>query len=183
MNVPLRLATASVCLLPVAALGAERAAIRPGLWEITHQTEIAGRPPVPDDVLARMPPEARARIEAAMKGQGAGGAGGGHASRQCITDQDIDRGFTPETARQQCTQKVLSQTRTSMEVAVECTSADGQGGTARGTVKWSAASPESMTGTIDMTMTQGAQSTTTHATLKGHWLGTDCGDVKPRKRD
>ncbi len=180
MRIPLWLAAAGLCLLCVVALGADKAAIKPGLWEFTHQADVNGRPPIPDDLLAKMPPEARARMEAAT--QGRGGAGGGKSTnRQCITDRD--RSFRADDERQHCTHKIVSQTPTSMEVAVECASVGDRGASGHGTFKWTAPNPETMKGTVDMTMTQGAQTMTSHVTIAGRWLGADCGDVKPRPQD
>jgi hypothetical protein len=185
MKHPSRLAAAGLGPLSVAALAADRAAIKPGLWEFTHQSEVNGRPPIPDDLLAKMPPEARARMEAARQGRGGPGpgAGAGRTTRQCITDRDLDRGFRADDERQHCTHKIRSQTRTSMEVAIECADIGEHGGSGHGTFKWTAPSPEAMAGTVDMTMTQGAETMTTHIKITGRWLGADCGDVKPRPQD
>ena len=182
----LGLATAALCLLTVAALADERAAIKPGLWEFTHQTDANGRPPIPEDLLAKMPPETRARMDAAMQARAAGSGGshgGSSTTRQCMTEKDLERGFRADDDRQHCTQKVLSRTRTSMEVAVECTNVGGAGGSGHGTFKWSAPNSETVAGTIDMTLTQSGQSMTTKVKLSGRWLGADCGDVKPRPQD
>ena len=178
MRPPLLPSAACLCLLTVVALAADRAPIKPGLWEFTHQTDVGGRVPIPDDLLAKMPPDARARMEAALQGRGGGGA---HSSRQCITDRD--RSFRVEDDHQHCTNKLVSQTATSMELAVECTDAGNHGGGSRGTLKWNAPNPETVSGTIDLTITQGAQTMQSHATIAGRWLGADCGDVKPRPQD
>jgi hypothetical protein len=179
-----RLAAASVCLLSMAALGADRAHVKPGLWEFNYRSDANARPPASEDMLARLPPEARARMEAAMQGRGGGAAGGGQPHRQCISDQDLDHPFRADQGREQhCTHKVLAQTSTSMEMAIDCPNLGEHGGTGHGTFKWRAPSPETMSGTIDMVVTQGAQTTTTHATISGQWLGADCGELKPRKKD
>src|SRR5579872_2966162 len=64
--------------------------IKTGLWETTTKMEMAGMPQmpqIPPERLAQMPPEARARVEALMKGQGGGTA------RSCITREMLDKGL------------------------------------------------------------------------------------------
>jgi Protein of unknown function (DUF3617) len=183
MQPPLRLASAGLGLLSMVAFAADHPTIKPELWEMTQQAEVNGRPLVPDEVLAKMPPEARARMEAALQGRGAGGPGGSPTSRHCITERDLDRGFRADDEHQHCTHKILSQTAKSMEVAIDCANLGEHGGTGHGTLTWAASSPEAMAGTVDMAITQGAQTMNTHVTLTGRWLGADCGDVKPRPQD
>ena len=40
--------------------------IKEGLWEMTVTHSMTGMPAIPPETLAKMPPEQRARIEAAM---------------------------------------------------------------------------------------------------------------------
>jgi hypothetical protein len=184
MHNVLRLAAASLCLVSVAALGGERVAVKPGLWEFSNLTLNSGVPPIPEDMLAKMPPEARARMEAAMQGRGSAGPGAARTYRQCITEQDLEHPFRPEEDKEtHCTHKVLSRTATSMAVEMECTSLGKHEGTVHGTFKWRAPTSESMSGTIDMTVTAEGRTMTHQSTITGKWLGTDCGTVKPRKQD
>ncbi len=181
-----RLALAAACLLPALALGADRPNVKTGLWEITHESANSGvtggggvpqMPAIPDEVLARMPPEARARIEAAKAGR----AGGGKlVMRQCLTDRDLDHPFEHTDPRAgECKNQVVSRTASSAEVAIACRS--GQvGAETHGTLKWQLNSPESMQGTIDTKTTLGTgQAIDHHAAISARWLGSDCGDVKP----
>ena len=58
--------------------------LNPGLWEMTTTGETTGAPPIPADILAQMPPERRAKLEAAMAAN-ATRASTPHVSKQCIT--------------------------------------------------------------------------------------------------
>ena len=48
--------------------------MKPGLWEITLTVRSSGRPPMPPEVVAKLTPEERARIEAKAKERGRGAA-------------------------------------------------------------------------------------------------------------
>ena len=47
-----------------------------------------------------------------------------------------------------------------------------------GTSHFEAVGPEALTGTIDMTMTDGVRTTTVKRVMLGKWLGADCGNLK-----
>jgi hypothetical protein len=173
-------AAAALCLLSAIALAADRFAIKLGLWEISHTSDIEGAPPIPDDVLARIPAEQRARMEAAMKAHGNAGLGGARPIRQCITDKDLDHPFKPDAERDShCTHTIVSRTATSMEIHMVCKDVGRTGGAGEGTFKWRAPTPESMQGTFEMHVADGEHSMTHHMKMTGKWLGADCGEVKP----
>ena len=44
--------------------------IKPGLWEVTVTPKVSGEMPIPEDQLAKMTPEQRAKVEAMVKGAG-----------------------------------------------------------------------------------------------------------------
>jgi len=181
VKTPARLALA--CLLPLAALAADRPNVKVGLWEITHESSNSGpaaaapaMPQLSDDMLARLPPEARARLQAVQAGR----AGGGKlVMQQCITEHDLDHPFEHTDPRGgRCTNEVVSRTATSAEVNVSCKSEQMSAET-HGTLKWQVDSPTAMHGTIDTTTQVGARSLEHHSQISGRWLGADCGDVKP----
>jgi Protein of unknown function (DUF3617) len=41
--------------------------IKPGLWEVTTNPKMSGQMPIPEEQLAKMTPEQRARLQAAMQ--------------------------------------------------------------------------------------------------------------------
>jgi hypothetical protein len=180
---------AALCLLSASALGADRAAIKLGLWEISHTSETEGvpampaMPSIPGDVLARMPPEQRARMEAAMKARGSSDAAGRASTiRECLTDEDRDRPFKPDSGDGHCTHTIVSRTATSMEMRMQCKDMAHPGSSSDGTFKWQAPTPESMQGTLEMHLSDGAKTVTHRARITGKWLGADCGTVKPRSK-
>ncbi|HXQ64245.1 MAG TPA: DUF3617 domain-containing protein [Steroidobacteraceae bacterium] len=178
MSSKLGVATA-LCLLAVIAVAADRIAIKPGLWEISHTMESEGVPVIPEDVLARLSPEQRARMEAAMKAHGGGALGTNGTVRECITEKDLDHPFKADKPESHCTHTTASRTATSMEVHMQCKDMGRPGMNAEGTFKWQAPTSESMQGLVEMHMSDGTHTMTHRTKLTGKWLGADCGDVKP----
>ncbi|MEJ0019370.1 MAG: DUF3617 domain-containing protein [Acetobacteraceae bacterium] len=158
------------------ALGATLAAaatldLRTGLWEITSTGEASGMPPVPPEVMARMTPEQRAAMMAAI-----GNSGKPEIVRNCITEKTLQRGLDfAQRERGNCTRTVLNNTSRQIDVRLQCTGAQQ----ASGTFHIESSDPRSMSGTLDLVVSSGANSMTIKRTLQGRWLGSDCGTTKP----
>jgi hypothetical protein len=177
MDNTLRLAVIGLGLAPLAAPAADRIAARPGLWEFTHQNSNTGAPPIPAEVLAKLPPDTLAKMQAQMQHPAT------VSNRSCITAQDLDRGFNPDDRpNSRCKNTVLSHSSTALEIAIDCADLGKEHGSGHGTAKFQTAGPEAMTGTIDMTIKVGEQTMTHHSQVSGRWLGADCGDVKPARQ-
>jgi hypothetical protein len=178
---------AGLCCLPLAAAGADRLfGVKPGLWEISHESQSAGVPPIPPDVLAKLPPEQRARMEAALKARGAPGASGGgdpKIRRECITEDQLEDPFRPDDRPDaHCTHTIVSRSSSAAEIHLECTDTSHPGTTMNGTFHWHAPDKETMSGSFVMNMSDGQHTMTTTVQLNGKWLGSDCGSVKPHVR-
>ena len=183
-----RLAAASVCLLPCLALAADHPPVRLGLWEITRDQQgsvaATGAPAVSEDRLARLPPEARARLEASMAARAESNGSSSHSVRQCITAKNLAHVFEREDhGDRKCTRTVVARTATSMEMRIECKNLGPGGASSTGTFKWAATTPESMQGSVDLVTTVAGHDLPMHSSLTGKWLGADCGDVKPHDID
>ena len=172
---PLR-CLAAACLLPVVALAADHPAVKLGLWEITHESQSRGQPTLPPEVLAKLPPEARARLEGSQHSREARR----HSTKECITQASLEHLFQDDERTRACTHTIVSQTPTSMEMHLECKSIGPIGASSSGTFKWTLATPESMRGSLELTTLAGSHTINDHLDIKGKWLGVDCGDVKPR---
>ncbi|MBS0376658.1 MAG: DUF3617 domain-containing protein [Proteobacteria bacterium] len=167
---------AALALAALAAAAAEHLRAKPGLWEFTHETEASGGPAMADDMLARMPPEARARIEAARQRTAS------QTTRACLTEDDLAHGFHPgERAGSDCKTTVVSRTATGMNLAIECADIGPSHASSKGTAHWEAPAPDAMTATVDMTIAFGGKTMTRHSKIAGHFVQADCGDVKPRQ--
>jgi hypothetical protein len=66
--------------------------IKPGLWEVSNTPQVSGEMPIPEEQLAKLTPEQRARMEAAMKAAMASG-GKPHVYKECMTPEKIAGGF------------------------------------------------------------------------------------------
>ena len=55
----------------------------------------------------------------------------------------------------------------------------GNGQKATGTMRFQAAGPRAVTGTVDVVATNGTRTMTIKNTIQGKWLSADCGTLKP----
>ena len=160
-------------LVPALAADDTPLKVKPGLWELTSDTERSGAPPIPAEVLAKMSPDQRTKLEAAMKGA----MGPQHrVDKRCVSQEQIDRGFAPEKMSGHCTQKVMSSSATAREGSFQCSGPND----ASGTYRIQASSPESVVADWNMTMTHGGSAMTMKSNMQGKWLSADCGGVAPR---
>ena len=151
--------------------------LKPGLWEMTSTQQTTGGPPVPEDVLARMTPEQRAKFDAAaMAADNETRAREPRVRKQCITEKSLQRGLNVDENKGggSCQETLVSSTASVMELRQECTGQEKMSSTSH----FEAVSPKALTGTIDMTMTDGSRTTTVKRVMLGKWLGVDCGNLK-----
>ena len=150
--------------------------LKPGLWEITSTGSMTGAPPVPPEVLANMPPEKRAQVQAAMQAAMAR-AGEPQVARNCVTAEQLRRGLNfDERPNPSCHRTIVSNSSSLLVVHEECAGARPMVGDFR----FTAVNRETMKGDINVVMSTGPDTTTMQRNLQGKWLGSDCGDVKPK---
>src|ERR687888_2736858 len=95
--------------------------VKTGLWEITSTGTTTGMPPIPAEALARMTPDQRAKMEAAMQAA-ISQNNQPHVSKSCITERQLEK--APNFAEQHdksCAQTVINRTASLIETRVECT--------------------------------------------------------------
>jgi Protein of unknown function (DUF3617) len=149
--------------------------IKPGLWEIASQAQITGAPPLSDDLLAKLPPDQRAKFEAAMQASMADAAKP-HLAKHCVTPEKIARGLDVERHdNQSCQKKIVSNSSNEMEFSETCT---GQSGDTAIDEHIQLSSAEQMTGTVNVIRNSGGKTMTVNSTIHGQWLGASCGDIK-----
>src|SRR5450759_2339450 len=81
--------------------------VKEGLWEMTVTHSMTGMPAIPPDTLAKMPPEQRARVEAAMKQSGMGGPTA-DVHKECVTKEKLEKQSAFSDNRKECTRTVLN---------------------------------------------------------------------------
>jgi hypothetical protein len=151
--------------------------VKTGLWENTITTQMSGMPQMPQipaDALARMTPDQRARVQAAM-GSGMGN-GQPHTSKSCLTKEKLAQGFRPDDRQaSNCKTTMLNVSANAMDMKEQCTPPSGS---VEATLHVEAHGSDETSGTMHMVITQQGHTMTSDATFHGKWLGADCGDVK-----
>ena|SRR5581483_4596456 len=175
MNIKKSLLVISLCAVP--ALLADDytpLSVKPGLWETTVNNSISGAPPIPADVLSKMTPEQRARVEAAMKGRGSSG----RASTYCMTPDSMKKAVTFNAERQGCTSKLLTSTSSMQDVQIDCAQGEQK---STGEMQVQALDSEHVKGQGHFKASMGgAGGTTIDISFTSKWVSSDCGAVKPK---
>jgi hypothetical protein len=165
--------------IAVAALGSAGAqSLKPGLWQITQQTQGGGdmgrSMAAMQKELANMPPEQRKMVEQHMARQGMQSApGGGMAVKVCITPEMAQRNQVPG-QHADCSSTSQARSGATMKYAFACTNPPSKG---EGEVTFT--SPEAYTSKMTVTTTVRGKPQQMAMQSSGHWLGAECGSVKP----
>src|SRR5947209_5489955 len=165
-------ATASVAA--VATKDVQHMNVKTGLWEVTNTISRAGKMPITPEMMARLTPQQRAKLEARMKAQSAKNSTTDvHTS--CLTKEQLEQGpaFGKET--ESCTQKVLNSTSTQADVALAC---EMEGMTANGTLHMEASDPEHVTGTATLTSKGAGQTMDVNSSFTAVWKQASCDEGK-----
>jgi len=169
--------------LPILLLGALAAVpaaaqtpldIKPGLWESTMNHQMSGVPPIPDDVLAKMTPEQRARVEAAMKAHGAKGP---TVTKYCLTPEMIRKSFFANSAPSEgCSNSVVSSSARGVQLHVDCGHGEQK---SVGDMQIQALDSEHVKGDGHFKSSSGSRSMDINVSFTSKWLGSDCGSTPP----
>ena len=83
---------------------------------MTHSVSgMPSAPNIPPDVLAKMPPEQRAHIEAMMKG-----GPSTDVRKDCVTKEKLEQHSAFSNNRGECTRNVISSSGRKLEIKVHC---------------------------------------------------------------
>jgi hypothetical protein len=149
--------------------------VKAGLWEIASDGKITGAPPIPEDQLARLTPEQRARFEAAMQAS-MDNAAKSRVMKNCVTPEKIARGLDiGQHNPASCQKQVLTNTSSEMEVSEQCSDDKGKTNIRE---RFVLNGSGQLTGTVQVSKTSGEQTMTIDTTIHGKWLSASCGDVK-----
>src|SRR5579871_6051836 len=91
--------------------------IKPGLWEVTVSPKMSGEMSIPEDQLAKLTPDQRARIEAAIKSSQKP-----HVYKECMTPEKIAKGFEMDRGSDEasCKRTVVSSSTSELTLHDEC---------------------------------------------------------------
>jgi hypothetical protein len=150
--------------------------IKPGLWEVSINPKVSGEMPIPEDQLAKMTPERRARVQAAMQAHMAKGSKP-RVYKECMTPEKIARGFEidPHGDDSSCKRNVVSSSPRELTLHDECNRPERKTVT---DVHFEVKGGTQMSGKIDIVMTSAGKTMTINNTMQGKWLGASCGTVK-----
>ena len=149
----------------------------PGLWQIASTVKIGGMHAMAMSMsstqMAQMPPEARARMQAAMAAMD-----GTHVNTMtsCVTEKDLARPFHPEGNEpgETCQETVVTATASDQEIDLVCSGKRSM----QGKVHFEMPTPTTMHGHMEVTAVENGHPMTISTQLDGHWLGADCAAAK-----
>jgi hypothetical protein len=148
--------------------------IKPGLWESTRTIKRTGALPIPAEMLNRLTPEQRARMEERMKANSAAHTNT-TTEKHCITKEDLEKDRLKLADAKECTATVLNSTSTSVKAKLVC---DIEGMHATGTLELVAADPEHLNGSSQSTINGEGHTMSVEGAWTSKWLGSSCGNVK-----
>ena len=147
--------------------------VKEGLWEMTVTHSMSGMPAMPDippDVLAKMPPEQRARMEAMMKG-----GPSTDVRKECITKEKIEKNSAFSNNRGDCTRTVVNSTGSKLELKIHC---EEKQASTDGTLVLETAGSDHVKGTMQSATNANGHTMNMNFTFSSKYLGPACGDVK-----
>jgi hypothetical protein len=175
-------ATAATGLMALAVAASDLLSMPPlktGLWESTMErmdgkgNRLESGSERMQKAMEKMPPEARARAQAMMKGRGMGENNG--AIRICMTKEQFTQAhFDAMMAGSACKVTYATRTRDHWKWHSSCPTikieSDGES---------TFLSPESYVSKSITTSTMTSKPTISSMTVTSKWLGANCGDIKP----
>jgi Protein of unknown function (DUF3617) len=150
--------------------------IKLGLWEIATQANISGAPPIPEDTLAKMSPEQRARMQAAIQASMADVAKP-KLAKHCVTEEKVAQGFNLDRRHDSttCQKKLVTNTSTELQLTETCPEDNGSTSIDE---HIQLNGSDQVAGTVHFVKNSGGKNMTVDSTIKGQWLAASCGDIK-----
>ena len=143
--------------------------IKVGLWEVTTTMAKSGSIPIPAEMLARLTPEQRARVEERMKAS-ATDTTKVTTRTYCLTRNQLAKGTTFGEDPKACSRTVLISTPRRVNARIDCVS---QGVKSKGALQVEALDPENIRGAINLIATDGHSSSST-STFTAEWVSPVC---------
>ncbi|MFZ1919030.1 MAG: DUF3617 domain-containing protein [Terriglobales bacterium] len=176
-----------IALLPLPLLAADKPTmlnVKEGLWEVTVTHPSNGLPGMPEDALAKLPPDQRARVEEMMKQKGMTMSGNTTVVKSCVTREKIEKGmaFAAENEKREgnCTHTTVSSSPTHFEAKYHCDESgkDGKKTTVDGTTTVEVVNADTTKGSSHMVSNSDGRIMNMDFTFTSKYLGSACGDIK-----
>ncbi|HUP05825.1 MAG TPA: DUF3617 domain-containing protein [Caldimonas sp.] len=179
----LRFASAAGAVVALAFVSLPAAAqMAPGLWEHTvkfksQSGDMERQVAEAQARMASLPPDQRKMVEEMMAKRGMSMNAQGMTARSCVTKEQAARMEPlPMNSDGKCTQDVVSRTSNSLKIKWACGGQEPS--TGEGEIRFS--SEKAFTGHAVMNGMRNGKPERTDVDTTGHWLASDCGDIKPR---
>lgn len=163
---------AAFLAMPALLAGADKTPlnVKTGLWQVTVNHSSSGQLGIPPDVAAKLTPEQRAQVEAAMKNQAAAGPSKPNTYEKCITKEDLSKDAFSNN-KENCTQKVIKSTSSDLEVQETCANDQGKSDTQ---LNLHAVDSEHVKGTGHVVATSGGRTMNVDLNFDSKWKGASC---------
>ncbi len=148
--------------------------IKPGLWESTRTIKRTGQLPIPAEMLNRLTPEQRARMEERMKANSAAHTNT-TTEKHCVTKEDLEKDRLKVAEAKECTTTVINTTTTTVKAKFVC---EQEGMHATGMLELVAADPEHLNGSYHSTADAEGHTMNVEGAWSSKWLGSSCGNVR-----
>ena len=158
--------------------------VKTGEWEYNVTMQMTGAamsgkqmPTIPPETLAKMPPDQRAKVEAALAQAGnmAAGKPTTSTSKHCIKKEDLAKLNPSGNSDKSCKMTVIDSSRSKLDMKEECSSANNK---STSTVSVQAVSSDSMKFSVQSTGTENGQAMNMTVNGTAKWLGASCTDSK-----
>ena len=152
--------------------------VKEGLWEMTVTHSMTGMPSatIPPETLARMPPEQRARVGAAMKQSGMGGPAT-DVHKECITKEKLEKQMAFDENRKDkdddCIRTIVNATGSKLEMKFHCEKSSSDG-----TLLLEAVTSDRVKGSMHIIANSHGRSMNMDLTFSSRYLSPACGDLK-----
>jgi hypothetical protein len=169
-----------ILMLSLTALAADKFQplnVKTGLWEITLKITTAGQMPISSELLAKLSPEQRTRLEERMKvRQSQGDKTNTRTYKSCLTKEKLANDPFSDTNKG-CTRTLLSSTSSKAEVRLNCVHGDVK---TTGSVLIEALNTENVKATGHMVSAGGGGGNTFNSdtNFTSKWIGSSCGNTK-----
>ena len=147
--------------------------VKPGLWETTTTYKRSGAPPVSPEMLSRLTPEQRARLEQRMSAN-SGGSTNTATDQHCVTKEDVEKADFGQ-GKGECTYSIETSTSTQGKGSYSC---DVEGMKVNGDLEITAPDPEHIKGTSHGSLNGGGRTMNVESTFTSKFLSASCGSVK-----
>jgi hypothetical protein len=146
--------------------------VKLGQWESSMTTESSGLPPIPQELLDRLTPEQRAKMEERLKGNASKGPRT-TTRKSCLKKEDLDKALSFGSDQKNCTRTIVTSNRSKQEIRIECTLG---GGKQSGTIHIEAVNSENVKGSTEMTMSAAGRTMNANSSFTSKWIGTTCSE-------